>query len=89
MQARYDARNPEVLKLLIGSGTLLRRYSDEIMNAAYRAAQSLYDEIAASNPRFRKVYEPWRKFRNEQIAWFSIAERPFDNFMANAGREKK
>lgn len=89
MQARYDARNPEVLKRLIGSGTVLRRYSDEIMNAAHESAQSLFAEIAASNPRFRKVYEPWRKFRNEQIAWFSIAERPFDNFMANAGHERK
>jgi TRAP-type mannitol/chloroaromatic compound transport system substrate-binding protein len=89
MQARYDTRNPEVLKRLIEGGTLLRRYSDEIMNAAYRAAQSLYDEITASNPRFRKVYEPWKKFKSEQIAWFSVAERPFDNFMGNVGREKK
>ena len=89
MQARYDARNPEVLKRLINGGTLLRKYNDEIMNAAYKAAHELYDEIAAKNPRFRKIYEPWLRFRSEQIAWFSIAERPFDNFMANAGRESK
>ncbi len=89
MQARYDARNPEVLKRLIGSGTVLRKFSDEIMSAAYKAAHEIYDEIAAKNPRFKKIYEPWKKFRNEQIAWFSIAERPYDNFMANPERQRK
>ena len=89
MQARFDARNPQALKRLISSGTVVRRFSDEIMNAAYKAAHEIYAEISAQNPRFRKIYEPWLKFRNEQIAWFSIAERPFDNFMANVGREQK
>ena len=89
MQAKYDAHNPEVLKRLISGGTVLRKFSDEIMSAAYIEAHKLYDEIAAKNPRFKKVYEPWRKFRNEQVAWFSIAERPFDNFMANPGVKGK
>ncbi len=85
MQASYDAKNPEALKRLILSGTQLRRFSNEIMEASYKATHELYDEISAKNPRFKKIYEPWRKFRDEQIAWFSIAERPFDNFMAAAG----
>jgi TRAP-type mannitol/chloroaromatic compound transport system substrate-binding protein len=89
MQARYDARNPEALKRLILSGTELRRFSDDIMEACYKAATELYEETAAKNPRFRKVYEPWRKFRDEQIAWFSVAERPFDNFMASIGSAAK
>ncbi|HQR04231.1 MAG: TRAP transporter substrate-binding protein [Proteobacteria bacterium] len=85
MQAAYDVKNPQALKRLILTGTQMRRFSDEIMQAAYKATTALYEETAARNPRFRKVYEPWRKFRNEQIAWFGIAERPFDNFMAVAG----
>jgi TRAP-type mannitol/chloroaromatic compound transport system substrate-binding protein len=85
MQASYDAKNPEALKRLIMTGTQLRRFSDEIMQASYRATHELYDDIVAKNPRFKKIYEPWRKFRDVQVAWFSIAERPFDNFMATAG----
>ena len=84
MQARYDVRNPEALKRLILSGTQLRRFSGDIMETCYKAAFELYDETAAKNPRFRKVYEAWRSFRDEQIAWFGVAERPFDNFMAAA-----
>jgi TRAP-type mannitol/chloroaromatic compound transport system substrate-binding protein len=32
------------------------------------------------------VYEPWKKFRSEQVQWFSIAEGRFDNFMSTAER---
>ena len=41
---------------------------------------------AATNHRFRKVYEPWRRFRDEQILWFRVAEQNFDNFMATAAQ---
>ncbi len=89
MQARYDVKNPAALTRLVAGGTQLRKFSDEIMNASYAAAMGLYDEIAAKNAKFKKIYEPWLKFREEQIRWFSIAERPFDNFMASAGQKKK
>ncbi len=89
MQARYDVKNPAALTRLVASGTQLRKFSDDIMNAAYDAARQLYEEIAAKNPKFKKIYEPWLKFREDQIRWFSIAERPFDNFMATAGQKKK
>jgi hypothetical protein len=41
-----------------------------------------------SRPRTRicKVYEPWKKFRDDQVSWFSIAEGRFDNFMVGAAR---
>lgn len=89
MQAAYDVKNPPALKRLIESGTQLRRFSDEIMQAGYRAATELYQETADRNTDFRKIYEAWRRFRNEQVAWFGIAERPYDNFMAQAGRGGK
>jgi len=89
MQARYDARNPGVLRRLIEAGVLLHRFPTDMMEAAWRETHALYDEIAAKNPRFRKIYEPWRRFRDGQVAWFATAERSYDNFMAAAtlGRE--
>jgi TRAP-type mannitol/chloroaromatic compound transport system substrate-binding protein len=51
------------------------------MNAAWKAANEVYDETAAANPRFRKVYGPWKHFRDEQVLWFRVAEQNFDNFM--------
>ncbi len=91
MQASYDVKNPPALKRLVGGGTQLRPFSNEIMAACYKAALELYDETAAKNPKFAKVYAPWKKFRDEQIEWFSVAEGRFDNFVAatvRAGQQK-
>jgi len=84
MQARYDAKNPNALKQLVGSGTQLRPFPNDVMNAAYKAAHELYEETAAKNPKFKKIYEPWKKFRDEQLQWFAVAENRFDNFMQAA-----
>ena len=81
MQARYDAKSPAALKRLVAGGAQLRPFSREIMAACYKATFQLYDEISASNQKFKKIYEPWKKFRDEQQLWFRVAEHSFDNFM--------
>jgi TRAP-type mannitol/chloroaromatic compound transport system substrate-binding protein len=86
MVAKYDAVNPAALKRLLGNGVQLLPFSNEIMAACYAAANELYEETAAKNAKFKKVYEPWKAFRNEQISWFAIAENRFDNFMIAAER---
>jgi len=83
---KYDSANPPALKRLVASGVQLRPFSTEIMVACYKAAQSVFEELAAKNARFRKVYEPWRRYRDEQVQWFSIAEGRYDNFMVSAQR---
>ncbi|WP_374487824.1 TRAP transporter substrate-binding protein [Zoogloea sp.] len=84
MQAKYDAKSPAALKQLIGSGTQLRPFSNEIMAAAYKAAHELYDELSEKSPQFKKIYESWRKFRDDQLQWFAVAENRYDNFMQAA-----
>ncbi|HTJ97085.1 MAG TPA: TRAP transporter substrate-binding protein [Rhodocyclaceae bacterium] len=81
MQAAYDAKNLAALKRLIGSGVELRFFPKEMMEAAQHEAFALYAELAAKNPRFARIYVPWRKFRDEQMLWFGVAERPYDNFV--------
>jgi TRAP-type mannitol/chloroaromatic compound transport system substrate-binding protein len=84
MQARYDARNPAALKQLVASGTQLRPFSNEVLAACFKATQQVFEETAASNPKFKKVYEPWSKFRDDELQWFAVAENRFDNFMQAA-----
>jgi TRAP-type mannitol/chloroaromatic compound transport system substrate-binding protein len=84
MQAGYDVANAAAIRRLVASGTQLRRFPNEVLEAIYAAAMLLYDEIGAKNPRFKSVYDHWRRFRGQQIAWFGVAERPFDNFMARS-----
>jgi TRAP-type mannitol/chloroaromatic compound transport system substrate-binding protein len=81
MLAKYDARNMAALRRLIAGGAQLRPFSREILDACWNAANAVYDETAAKNPAFKKVWDAYRPFRDELGIWFSIAEATFDNFM--------
>jgi TRAP-type mannitol/chloroaromatic compound transport system substrate-binding protein len=81
MQARYDAKNPEALKRLVAGGAKLRPMPRPIMEAAFKAANDVYADLSAKNPNWKKVYEDWVKFRADEVLWFRVSEREFDNFM--------
>jgi len=81
MTAKYDAENADALRRLVASGAVLRPFSREILQAAYKAAHELYDELAASNPKWAKIYTPWKKFREDEHLWFRVAESSYDSFV--------
>jgi TRAP-type mannitol/chloroaromatic compound transport system substrate-binding protein len=56
------------------------------------ASLQVYEETAATNPRFRRVYGSMRAFRNEIVPWHSLSDGRFDAFMAatmRAAQRKK
>ena len=79
MQAQYDAKNPIALKSLLGNGVKLHPFPRDVLRAANKAAFELYEAEAAKNPAFKKIYEPWKKFRDQQYEWFSLAELSFSS----------
>jgi TRAP-type mannitol/chloroaromatic compound transport system substrate-binding protein len=79
MQAQYDAKNPIALKSLVANGVKLHPFPRDVMRAANKAAFALYEAEAAKNPAFKKLYEPWKKFRAQQYEWFAIAELSFES----------
>ena len=86
MLAKYDALNPPALKRLLANGVQLAPFPNDVLAACYKASEENYEEVASKNAKFKKVWEPWKKFRAEQIQWFSIAESRDDNFMVGAQR---
>jgi TRAP-type mannitol/chloroaromatic compound transport system substrate-binding protein len=94
MIAKYDALNPPALRKLVAGGTELRPFSRDVMLACYNAAQQLYAETSAKNAKFKKVYDSWNKFREDQFLWFRVAENTYDNFafvaaqLAEQGKKK-
>ncbi len=81
MQAKYDAKNPNALKQLVGSGTKLRPFPNDVMAAAFKQAMALYSELNASNPQWAKIYADYSKFRADSNLWFRFTEARFDQFM--------
>jgi len=81
MQARYDARNPTALKQLVGAGTKLRPFSNDVLAEAFKHSMAVYDELNTKNPEWRKIYDDYSKFRADQNLWFRFTEATFDRFM--------
>jgi TRAP-type mannitol/chloroaromatic compound transport system substrate-binding protein len=79
--ARYDARNPAALRKLLAAGAELRAFSPSIMEASFKASNEVNAETAAGNPDFKRVLESLQAFRNEEYAWFQVAEYGYDSFM--------
>ena len=84
MLASYDAKNPVAVQSLVKAGTQLRRYPGDVMDAAYKASQQLYEEIGSKNEDFKKIYEDMKTFRNNAYLWWQIVEFTYDDFMVRA-----
>jgi TRAP-type mannitol/chloroaromatic compound transport system substrate-binding protein len=89
MMAEYDFKNPAALRSLISKGVKLHAFSNDIMKAAQDAAFDLYEEESAKNPSFKKIYEPWKKFRDEIYLWHRVAEQTYSTFVQSNAPKKK
>ena len=74
MMAKYDQVNPPALKKLLAGGTKLHAFPPDVMQASFKAAKELHNEVSASNANFKKVYESLTSYSNNSYAWFQVAE---------------
>ena len=66
---------------MLASGTKVLPFPKDVMEASYKAAMDYYAETSASNPVFKKVYEDYKKFMDDQNFWFRVAENEYNRFM--------
>jgi len=81
MIGKYDTDNVAAMRRLIAGGAQLRSFSKEILDACYKATQEVYAEYSANNPKWKAIYEPWRKFLDDEHQWFRVVEQPFDIYI--------
>ncbi len=83
MMTRYDARNPAALQRLLNDGVQLRRFPDDVMQAARDAATELL-ESPASDPGYAKIFNAFEKWRADSYRWFGTAEQAYAAFAYGA-----
>ncbi len=81
MLAKYDMKNPAALKELVATGAQLRSFNEEVLTAAFNAAQEVYAEISAENESFKTQYEAMLGYRDEWYLYQQTTEYTFDTFM--------
>jgi len=65
--AAYDAANPPAMDRLVRDhGVVVRAYSDDILDAAWRESNAYLAELSAQNADFRRMYESYTGFRDSQ-----------------------
>ncbi len=81
MLANYDAHNAVALKELVAAGAVLKPFSQEIMEACYKAALETYAELSEQSPDFKKLYDSQLAFKRDAYLWAQVAEYSYDTFM--------
>ena len=81
MPARYDMQNPGALKRLVASGTQLRPFTNEVLDACLKATNELWAEISAKNADFKKAIDAMQAYRSDQYLWWQVAEYTNDSFI--------
>ena len=81
MLAIYDCKNPTALKSLVANGAQLRPFPQDVLSAAFDAAQATYAEIGATNATFKKIKDSQDAFKRDAYLWAQIAEYNYDTFM--------
>lgn len=85
---KYDAANPAALKRLVVGGAEARLFPQDVMEACYKTANDLYAQLAGDDARFKKLWDSYRNFRDDQYLWWQVAEYSFDNFMIRQRRSR-
>lgn len=88
MMTRYDMLNPGSIRRLVGSGAILRPFSEAVLDSCFDAANEVYGEFTAKNATFKKVYEAMRQVRSENYLWFQLSEHTSDTYMMLLQRKK-
>jgi len=82
--AHYDAESAAALRRLIAEGAVLRLFSRDIMDEAFKITEAFYAELCAKNASFKKIHDNYMAFRNETTAWLRLADGAYDNYMGIA-----
>jgi TRAP-type mannitol/chloroaromatic compound transport system substrate-binding protein len=86
MQAKYDTRNPDALRRLVGTGTQLRPFPREVGAIAFKATEEIYADLSSKNAKWKKVFDSFMKYRDDQILWSRFSENGFESMMASLRR---
>ncbi len=85
--ANYDARNGPFVKKLVDYGTKFRVFPDDVLIAMFKAAEKINDQVADDDKTgaARKVYDSYKKFRDQIRGWHKINEYAYTNALKTVG----
>ena len=74
--ATYDTLNQRDLQKIKEFATI-REFSPELMSAFKEETEDELDRIAAGDPQFKAILDPWREYRDGIVEWHGLAEKSY------------
>ena len=80
MLAEYTALNNTALNTLVNKHKVdLRKFPDAVLKELKGISDQVVAEVAEKDPLSKKVYDSFRKFRDQAVEWHNISERAYLN----------
>lgn len=80
MLSEFTARNNAALDTLVNKhGVVLKQYPDDVARTTRKLAEEVVAEVAAKDPMSKKVYDSFKVFKSQAIAWHNLSERAYLN----------
>jgi len=73
----YTANNSRALKELKAQGVQVKRLPDAVLKRFYEISQQVYQQQAAQDPMFKKVFESYRAFMKDVTPYAKISEQTY------------
>jgi len=81
MLSEFEAKNNGALQTLVNEHKVqLKQYPEPVLKALKKLAKEVLDEVAASDPMSRKVYDSFLEFQANVSSWNAITEEPYQAF---------
>ncbi len=81
MMAEYDYKNPSALRSLVSQGAQLRAFPQDVLDATYDAAMSLYSDLRSNADGWQPIFDSMMKFQVDHFLWQQVAEQTFAQYM--------
>ncbi|MEG3638381.1 TRAP transporter substrate-binding protein [Magnetococcus sp. PR-3] len=80
MLANFTARNNSALEILVNKHKVdLRPYPKDVLVKLRDLSDEVVAEIAHENPLSKEIYDSYRAFRAQAVAWHSVSEQAYMN----------
>lgn len=78
MLAEYTANNNRALKTLVTKHKVdVRRFPEEVLAQLRQVSEEVVKEVAASDPFAQRVYDSYKEFRDQVMAWHAVSEQAY------------
>jgi TRAP-type mannitol/chloroaromatic compound transport system substrate-binding protein len=83
MLAEYTARNNAALHTLVNKHKVkLKKFPDDVLHKLRTLSDEVVAEVASNDKNSKKVFDSFRKFRDQARAWHDISELAYYNARA-------